>query len=131
MAIHWDEIDRLVQAHRVSRTTTEADLIRQLRIWWCIKYNKPFKEPLLDSYTLDDLIYEYLYFFYLDPEHDPAEKIKKEDQFKKDEEWARKMLEKHVQKEPPKTKEPEPAPTETQAPSEPMPESPPDISTSF
>ena len=31
----------------------------QLMAWWCRKYNRPFKDPLLQTYTIDELSYEY------------------------------------------------------------------------
>lgn len=30
-----------------------------LRSWWSKTYNRPLKDPLLDSYTLYELLYEY------------------------------------------------------------------------
>jgi hypothetical protein len=99
MALNWTEIDRLVRAHRlVDPTASEEDLIRTLRMWWSIKYSRPFKDPLLNEYTLDELAYEYLTHFYLDPENDPETKKQKDQAAQDDEEWARKMLER-VQKE--------------------------------
>lgn len=131
--VNWDEIDRLVQAERtVTSSTSDQGLLRQLRLWWCIKYNLPFRSPLLDTYTLDDLVYEYLTFYYLDPEHDPSVKRQKELREKDDQEWARKMLEKHVNK-PGKTAKPVEIPVEKKEPeAEIVPtEPPPDISTKF
>ena len=36
-----------------------------LRSWWSKTYNRPLKDPLLESYTLHELLYEY---------HDKAER---------------------------------------------------------
>ena len=30
-----------------------------LRSWWSKTYNRPLKDPLLDSYTIYELVYEY------------------------------------------------------------------------
>lgn len=91
--INWQEIDRLVQASRiVDPTSSEKDLWHQLRIWWCVKFGRPMKDPLLDSYSLNDLVLEYLTYFYMDPENDPVEKKKKEKAAKEDEEWALRQL---------------------------------------
>jgi len=30
-----------------------------LRHWWSEHYNRPLKDPMLDSYTLEELTYEY------------------------------------------------------------------------
>lgn len=27
--------------------------------WWCRKYNRPLKDPLLQTYTIEELSYEY------------------------------------------------------------------------
>ena len=37
-----------------------------LRSWWSKTYNRPLKDPILESYTLYELLYEY---------HDKAERI--------------------------------------------------------
>ncbi len=129
MSVFWPEIDKLVQAYRQSDpSSSEESLLRQLRLWWCVKYNKPFLDPLLDKYTLQDLIFEYLTHFYLLPENDPSEKKRKEAQVKSDEDWAIEQLKK-VQK--PKEEEPK---KEIVKPPEPPQISIPDlpeISTSF
>jgi hypothetical protein len=130
MAVNWVEIDRLAQAHhQIDPTSSEEALTRQLRLWWCIKYNRPLKDPLLDSYTLDELAYEYLIWFYMNPEHDPVEKKLKEAQTQSDEDWAREQLRKAAEANkkvaPPKPPEPPPA-----SPAPPIPDLP-EISTSF
>ena len=80
-------------AHSHARTTIgEAAIFRRLSVWWCEHYNRPLKDPILQSYTLEDLIYE----FYLFKEHkihqkeldnDAADKIE-EEKLKLDEAWA-------------------------------------------
>ena len=108
MAVNWKEVDRIAQAHlAVDPTASEADLWRQLRVWWCIKYQRPFKDPMLDAYTIDELIYEYLTWHYMDPENDPNEKARKEQQAKDDQEWARSMLQ-NLKKPPEKKPDPQP-----------------------
>lgn len=95
MAVHWVEIDRLAQAyHQIDPTSSEEALTRQLRLWWCIKYSRPFKDPLLDTYSLDELALEYLTWFYMNPENDPLEKKRNESQLEADAEWARQQLQK-------------------------------------
>ena len=37
-----------------------------MKSWWSKEYNRPFKDPILETYTLYDLIYEY---------HDKVERI--------------------------------------------------------
>jgi hypothetical protein len=127
MPLHWTEVDRLAQAQqRIDPLASEADLWRHLKIWWCIKYQRPFKDPLLETYTLDELVYEYLVWYYRDPENDPAEKKQKEDQAKADQDWAVAMIKKHNSKKA----EPEKAKEEPKAPPPNLPDLP-DISTRF
>lgn len=93
MALNWTLIDRLAQAHRlIDPTTSEKDLFRALKLWWCLKYNRPFKDPLIESYSLDELVYEYLVHHYLDPENDPQKKKQKEKEAESEEEWIKKQL---------------------------------------
>ena len=59
-SLHWAEIDRLVLAHhREDPTSSLEALERYLRKWWCITYERPFKDPMLEQYTLDELAYEF------------------------------------------------------------------------
>lgn len=87
-------IEELARLERlVSPTASTRDLVRSLRIWWCLKYNKPFKDPLLSAYTLEELFYEYMTHYYMNPENDPLQKKAQTAQAGSDEEWARQMLE--------------------------------------
>ena len=129
MSVNWVEVDRLAQAHRmIDPASSEEALNRQLRLWWCIKYNKPFKDPLLDTYTLDELAYEYLVWFYMAPENDPVEKKRKQLQDNSDAEWIRQQLAKASQEKINKIKD-------SEKPSEPIPPPTipdlPEISTNF
>jgi hypothetical protein len=124
--VNWVEIDRLAKAHhQIDPTSSEEALGRRLRLWFCIKYNRPFKDPILDTYSIDELAYEYLTWFYLNPDNDPLEKKRKESQSKDDETWVLEQLKKSQKKvDPPKP----PEPTPPAAP--PIPDLP-EISTSF
>lgn len=91
--IHWDQINKLAIAHTMEEPASSVDaLVRFLRMWWCKTYNRPLKDPLLMSYTADELCYEYLRHFYLREENDPKKKIEAEAAKKEDEEWIKKML---------------------------------------
>ncbi len=35
------------------------DLIWSLRIWWCKYYKRPLKDPLLESYDINELLFEF------------------------------------------------------------------------
>jgi hypothetical protein len=37
----------------------EHQLILFLKSWWSSTYNRPLKDPLLESYTLEELLYEF------------------------------------------------------------------------
>lgn len=93
--IHWEEMRKLAIAHQLEEPSSSADaLLRFLRLWWCRTYNRPFKDPLLMSYTADELCYEYLRIFFLKEENDPKKKIEEEAAKANDEEWIKSMLSK-------------------------------------
>lgn len=94
---HWEEIRKLAMAHQLEEPTSSTEaLLRFLRWWWCSTYNKPLKDPLLMSYTADELTYEFLRHYYAKPENDPKKKIEAEQAAKDDEEWIAKMLQKNA-----------------------------------
>lgn len=100
--VNWQEIDRLAKAHHLTDPTiNEKALLRFLRLWWCITYRRPLKDPLLKEYTIDELVYEYLIHFYQNPDNDPKKKKEEEAQEKEDEEWVKKMLAKQAAQTPP------------------------------
>jgi hypothetical protein len=39
--------------------TTEHQMTLFLKSWWSNTYNRPLKDPLLESYTLEELLYEF------------------------------------------------------------------------
>jgi hypothetical protein len=49
------------QARLVNITTPETpeQVIEHMRFWWSKHYNRPLKDPLLASYSLYDLLYEF------------------------------------------------------------------------
>lgn len=63
--------------------------------WWCNRYNKPLKDPMLLSYSLEELAYEYYLFNEssaaaaerIEAEGDKIEEAKE----KADQEWADQM----------------------------------------
>lgn len=97
--VHWVEIDRLVKAHhREDPTSSLEALERYLRKWWCLTYERPFKDPLLEQYTLDELAYEFLTKHYLKPENDPDKVDTVHQMAQEDEEWAAKMVQEELRK---------------------------------
>jgi hypothetical protein len=98
--VHWSEIDELVRAVRKVDPLSSVEHLRySLEQWWCLQYNRPLKDPLLKEYTINELIYEFLFHHYQKPENDP-EKSKSSDLDKEDEEWARRQIEEISKKTP-------------------------------
>jgi hypothetical protein len=130
---HWEEIKKLAIAHQLEEvdSSTEA-LLRFLRFWWCRTYNRPFKDPLLMTYTADELTYEFLRYFYAKPENDPKKKMEEQQATKDDEAWIAKMLSQTKQEAPAKPASPanQPKPEEKSAKEPEMPNLP-EISAKF
>lgn len=124
MKVHWLEVQKLARAHQIENPTENLETFsRFLKIWWCRKYNRPFKDPLLTSYTMNELIYEFLRHFYFQPENDPKKELQAKKIREDEDKWIREQLTKiHQQTAPPPTPKPDPNP-----PIDP----PPDISTKF
>jgi hypothetical protein len=55
----FEAIDIIAKKVTRDNLNTEKAQLRYLTYWWSNKYNKPFKDPLLREYTLEDLYYEY------------------------------------------------------------------------
>lgn len=149
MALNWESIDRLAKAHRlIDPTASEDALFRALKIWWCVKFNRPLKDPMIASYTLDELVYEYLIHFYMNPDNDPSKKKEEEKAATDDEEWIKKQLQQLKASDSktgsgspsggnsppgpvqPESTKPNRTPVQVQEPDEIVPELP-DLSTSF
>lgn len=134
MAVHWKEIERLVKAHRmVDPNASEEDLRRALQVWWALKYSRPFKDPLLAEYTLNDLCYEYLTHHFLKPENDPRKQIEESKEIDDEALWIKKMLEEMKAQQAKKVPDQTEKPKEVENPgviSAPGPELP-DLSTRF
>lgn len=93
MAINWTEIDRIAKAQRlIDPLLNEAALLQQLRVWWCVKYSRPFKDPLLKEYSLDELIYEFLCHFYSEPDNDPAQEKRAKQLKTADDAWVAEQM---------------------------------------
>jgi hypothetical protein len=113
--MNWLEMERLAKAHHLEpRTHSEAAVRRYLEAWWCFKYTRPFKDPLLQEYTTDELIYEYMRHYFVD--NDPRVAIEAAKRKAADDDWIRKQLEKvaadnaAVKAKPPTPPVPEPGP---------------------
>ena len=58
----------------VREPLSSKNLYLHLKHWWCKKFNRPLKDPLLESYTMEELLYEYYMYYETDVYRD--EKIK-------------------------------------------------------
>lgn len=66
-----EAIDAIVERAAREPLDNEAAQLRFLSFWWSKTYSRPFKDPLLKEYTLEELYYEYR-------EHIEREKASKE-----------------------------------------------------
>ena len=127
----WEEVQKLAKAHHIQDPLgSHESFERFLRFWWCQKYNRPMKDPLLDLYTVEELTYEWLRYIYLQPENDPKKQLEKKIDTEDEDEWIKTQMNKLKEATNPagtdvKASEPD-KPTE-------LPEIPdvPDISTKF
>lgn len=56
----YDSIKKLAEKGLEGKEyLTYDELLFQLRRWWCQYYKRPYKDPLLDSYTIEELLFEY------------------------------------------------------------------------
>jgi hypothetical protein len=46
-------------AMRKLEVKSMEDLIWSLRMWWCRYYKRPLKDPLLESYDINELLFEF------------------------------------------------------------------------
>lgn len=83
-----EHIKRLVESEYLEpkEYLTFDELLFKLRRWWCKHYNRPYKDPLLDSYTFEELFYEYWDVTYTPPKpgEDGAQKEIPQEEF----DWA-------------------------------------------
>ena len=54
-----EQIHEIVKKHARAEISTEKEFILFLQHWWSEYYNRPLKDPILASYTLEELTYEY------------------------------------------------------------------------
>ena len=54
-----DQIKAIAAARARAELDNEKDLLLFLQSWWSRTYNRPLKDPLLLSYSLEELIYEF------------------------------------------------------------------------
>ena len=90
-----DSIQKLAAHNARADLDTDEKLLLFLQSWWSRTYNRPLKDPILISYSLEELLYE----FYDRIERSKAEQERleqddvkiEEDKDKAAEDWAEKM----------------------------------------
>lgn len=63
-----DRIRKLALQNVLADFKGESSPAHALRRWWCRRYNRPYHDPLLETYTLEELLIEYYENLYLDDE---------------------------------------------------------------
>ena len=54
-----DDIKKLVADERNKERLNQDEFFASLKRWWCQYYKRPYKDPLLNEYSLEELYYEY------------------------------------------------------------------------
>ena len=54
-----ESINAIVKDVANANIDTERHFVLFLRSWWSKYYNRPLKDPMLDSYTVEELYYEF------------------------------------------------------------------------
>jgi hypothetical protein len=54
-----EQVAAIAAANARAPLDNEKSLTLFLKSWWSRTYNKPLKDPLLESYTLEELLYEF------------------------------------------------------------------------
>jgi hypothetical protein len=54
-----DSLKRIAESFSGKKSLTYDEMFFSLRRWWCQHYKRPYKDPLLDSYTFEELAFEY------------------------------------------------------------------------
>jgi hypothetical protein len=99
-----DTIQQLAAADARLPLTTKSNILSYLQIWWSDYYSRPLKDPILQNYTFEELVYEY----YAQSEYEKArkERIEQEsDKIEKDNlqdaiDWADQMEADELQEQP-------------------------------
>ena len=73
----------------------KESLLRFLKKWWCLHYNRPYKDPLLMEYTFEELLLEYYEILYFSNEEEKQKVLIEINIFEngeEDEEWLKKEM---------------------------------------
>ena len=72
----FDSIRQLAESRVHNKYVTYDELLSQMRRWWCQYYKRPYKDPLLDTYTFEELAFEYFDLTYVEPKDAALDKNK-------------------------------------------------------
>lgn len=64
----FDNIKRLALENVEREVTTVGEALEFLKKWWCRYYKRPYKDPLLQEYTIEELLLEFYENSFLDNE---------------------------------------------------------------
>ena len=111
-----ENIKALASHNARAALNTEESMLLFLQSWWSRTYNRPLKDPLLQSYTIEELLYEF--FDRIERQKAEQERIESESdrieeaKERADEDWAEKMereeLEAEMRKNAAKNTHPDP-----------------------
>lgn len=82
----YEDIKKLAEAGLDKEYLSYDELLFKLRRWWCQYYRRPYKDPLLDQYTLEELLFEY--FDLTADKNKPEEQKVTEQVEQEDRDWA-------------------------------------------
>jgi len=95
----WDDIDKLVKAAHVEKRYLSYDeLLFKLKRWWSQYYKRPYKDPLLETYTFEELLYEYLDINHEENKPSTEQKVS-EALEKEDRDWAEEEAQREMEEE--------------------------------
>lgn len=81
-----DHIKRLVEEEQNKVQLNYDEFLFFLKRWWCQHYNRPYKDPLLDTYTFEELYFEYCDVNYV--KNPPSAEDKTENIPQEEYDWA-------------------------------------------
>lgn len=96
------------QIHQVAKRDVRLELgEKKVRLfltnWWCTHYNRPFKDELLQKYTLEELLYEYYFIQEIAVHREELVKAEtdriEEEKYEEDLAWADEMEKEEAEKE--------------------------------
>lgn len=88
-----EDIQKIAIQNIINHSKGLDDAIHVLRRWWCQYYKRPYKDPLFDEYTLEEIFLEYYEVSYYNDDKKRTEAANKyifnDDE---DEEWLKKQF---------------------------------------